>query len=697
MFFALRGKILFTPDFDRSDAFHLNASLKYYLWQTLHRNTLPFWTQQLQGGFPLLAEGQIGALYLPNLIFYRLLSFTDAYMLSLVGSLFVFSVGFYVLLTRQRISKPVAFLLALSASFSGFISFRWVHLNLVQTVSLFPFLFLSAQQAYFSSSIRSKLIHAFLIAQLIFAGHIQIAFIGLLSLVFWYWVLQMSCGKGFKLTLREFVRNVAPVIILGLLFALPQILPTLLLMQYAGRTMLSGYVFATSYSFPIKHILSFVTPFFYGNPQTHTYPMNLKQWGVFWENTPYIGEILSGIIAVSLTIAAIKKNSVIRLTAVYFILAAVFLTLAFGSNSPFYFIFDIPPFSLFRTPAKYLIPAAFFILWASAFLIDDIVRKVKNDLYLCLVYAALVANIFFLIRTAFSYHVFVDSSKLVASSAEITPLKTRDRYVTYGSNTAWNTYFINHGWEKQADINTYERFDSALFPNSNLMYGGECFDINTGGLRLRRIDTLNLLLSDFFSASSSSQTATVSAQRLLAVAGINTFISTVPLDGLPPVFTESRDKTGLYRYHSPQTMSGYYLPHRIDEAVYLDDFNLLYGEGKISTREAMVESLASQEFTGSPRVRVLRNFETDFSAAVSGNGKSFLVIGKNWYPEWRVTIDGKPVNPVKANLIHFGVIVPAGKHIVSAVYLPYAFYAGSVIAAISLITGLALLYLKGWK
>ena len=57
-FLLLRGKLLFTPDFDRSDAFHLNISLKYYLAQVLKQNQLPFWTNLLQGGFPFLPRGK---------------------------------------------------------------------------------------------------------------------------------------------------------------------------------------------------------------------------------------------------------------------------------------------------------------------------------------------------------------------------------------------------------------------------------------------------------------------------------------------------------------------------------------------------------------------------------------------------------------------------------------------------------------
>ena len=72
--FIFKDKLLFTPDYTSTDAFHFNTSLKYFLSENLKQNILPFWTDKLQNGFPLFAEGQTGALYLPNIIFLKLFS-----------------------------------------------------------------------------------------------------------------------------------------------------------------------------------------------------------------------------------------------------------------------------------------------------------------------------------------------------------------------------------------------------------------------------------------------------------------------------------------------------------------------------------------------------------------------------------------------------------------------------------------------
>lgn len=696
LFIVLRGKILFTPDFDRSDAFHFNVALKYYLWQSLHQNTLPFWTQQLQGGFPLLAEGQIGALFLPNLVLYRLFSFADAYMLSFVGSFFLFSLGFYLLLRQQGIRSILSLFLSLSAAFSGFITFRWVHFNIVQTVSLMPLLFLSAQYAYFRSGFKHKILHSFIIAELIFAGHIQISFIALFSLSLWYIALTWQGKKErWQAAWKGFATRVLPLLFLGFLFALPQILPTLLLMRYASRTNAAGYSFATDLSYPLNHLMSFITPYFYGNPQYHTYPLVLSKWGVFWENTPYIGELLSCLIFASIIVAAIKKGFSKNKGFIFLVLSAFLVLLAFGGNSPLYFIFDLPPFNLFRTPAKYLIPAAFFLLWGGAFYIDKTLSYINNRKVAVFIYGLILINTAILLKTAFSYHVFADAKMLLSKKAITFPLAKNDRYLTYGYSSAWSLYLGKHGWEKPQDVQQYLHLNSNLIPNTNFIYGGENFDINTGGLRFRRVDMINYLLANNFAEP--SQAATASAMKLLSVIGVNTLIATDPLTGIDKEMQPVKDEYGYLHYHIVQPQPGYYLPSKTYQAMFAEDFDAFFASGKIATDTAMVEGMPSSVFTGHPSVKVMHDSEKVFKGELTSDKRTFFVIAKNWYPEWNVTLDGRKVDPVKVNFIHMGIIVPPGRHIIEAVYVPFTLYAGFGIAFMALTAALLIAKFRGWK
>ena len=59
---------------------------------------------------------------------------------------------------------------------------------------------------------------------------------------------------------------------------------------------------------------------------------------------------------------------------------------------------------------------------------------------------------------------------------------------------------------------------------------------------------------------------------------------------------------------------------------------------------------------------------------------TFVVLRRNWYPEWFVEIDGKSTPSYQANLIHVGVLVPKGNHKVILSYKPIFFYQGIIIA-----------------
>jgi hypothetical protein len=184
--------------------------------------------------------------------------------------------------------------------------------------------------------------------------------------------------------------------------------------------------------------------------------------------------------------------------------------------------------------------------------------------------------------------------------------------------------------------------------------------------------------------------------NLLSITGINTFISTVPLDGLDTRYSVSKDSSGLYHYHAPQTFPGYYMPGIIHEAVFTEDFSNLYSGGKISTSEAIVEGHASGNFKQAA-VSVQKNTQWSFRATATSSAPSFFVIAKNWYPEWNVAVDGRRIEPIKTNLIHMGMVIPSGRHTITAEYIPYSFYLGILGAALALIGSVIFIRFKSWK
>ncbi len=57
---------------------------------------------------------------------------------------------------------------------------------------------------------------------------------------------------------------------------------------------------------------------------------------------------------------------------------------------------------------------------------------------------------------------------------------------------------------------------------------------------------------------------------------------------------------------------------------------------------------------------------------VEASNGGVLVLNDVWHPWWRATLDGAPVEILKANVIFRGVVVPAGRHTVRFTFHPFS-------------------------
>jgi len=132
-----------------------------------------------------------------------------------------------------------------------------------------------------------------------------------------------------------------------------------------------SYEFASSYSLPPHHFITFIVPEFFGSPINKTY------WGSsnFWELCGYVGilPLILGLIGI-----IFKKN---RYTLTFTALVLFTLLFSLGRYTPFFSIFYyyIPGFNMFRIPATFLYVYAFSVSilagFGSNFLINAISDK----------------------------------------------------------------------------------------------------------------------------------------------------------------------------------------------------------------------------------------------------------------------------------------------------------------------------------
>src|SRR3989338_48284 len=144
--FFPHSSIYITPDYGRSDSWHLSIANKFYYAQELKKNKIPIWNPHIGMGFPTLAEGQTGVFFLPNLILFRFLPFVYAYNLNIVLTFILAAFGTYLFCRSLSLNKLASTFGGLIFALGGFFVVHIPHLHLIQTAAILPWLFWSTNE-----------------------------------------------------------------------------------------------------------------------------------------------------------------------------------------------------------------------------------------------------------------------------------------------------------------------------------------------------------------------------------------------------------------------------------------------------------------------------------------------------------------------------------------------------------------------
>jgi len=84
------------------------------------------------------------------------------------------------------------------------------------------------------------------------------------------------------------------------------------------------------------------------------------------------------------------------------------------------------------------------------------------------------------------------------------------------------------------------------------------------------------------------------------------------------------------------------------------------------------ETAGAPEAAGAGTARILRYQNTDIAIEADAPGGGFVVLNDVWHPCLRATVDDKPAEILKANVLFRAVVVPPGKHVVRFTFHPFA-------------------------
>src|SRR3989344_5048058 len=370
---TLTGQEIFaTPDFGGSDIFDAEYPTKYFLSESLKHGRLPLFTSKIATGFPQM--GTITGSFNPiNLILFKFLPMPQAYNLGFALIFLTSSIFTFLFCRALNLSKIASLLAAISFSFSGIFATQIVHFTVIQTLSFFP-LELYLAEIYIQNRKKYLLpLFSLAIGLQILSGFYQVVLYSLIFLAVYIFV------RIFFIDERRFGRwtqilILAACVLAGFLLAAVQLLPSWEFTQISTRAGGVSREELKLFPYPIKHLITFIWPYLLGDPRLGTYPKFSKDWGIFWENTGYLG-ILPLIFAFGAIILGFRKNKYIQLFA---ILAAISLVLMLGKNSPTFFLFQIPPLSFFRVPSRWIMFLVFALAILSAFGFDKLREKLET-------------------------------------------------------------------------------------------------------------------------------------------------------------------------------------------------------------------------------------------------------------------------------------------------------------------------------
>ncbi|MEI8345158.1 MAG: hypothetical protein WCG06_03700, partial [Candidatus Omnitrophota bacterium] len=285
---------------------------QYYPWmqyyaKCLQEGRLPYWTDLIANGFPLVAEGQTAAYYLLHLIAYRILPFFEAYTWLIPLHIVLGGVGVYIYGQRIGLRKEGSALAAVIFSFASSYGGCFYTTAALRTLTWLPYLMIAQLKLSQEKGKRLFLwicLAGFFISQMWTGGFPQLAayaMVYLLILVF------------FQTSRLRTLWATAASAITGFVLASPQIFATWELTRVSTRISQDAS-FALWGSVSPPAFIALVYP----------------QWGALLRLSFYIGLVPLALLCLG---AFLKKTRVIK---AHWILVGIFVLLALGKYNPVY-------------------------------------------------------------------------------------------------------------------------------------------------------------------------------------------------------------------------------------------------------------------------------------------------------------------------------------------------------------------------
>ncbi len=309
--------------------------LENYVWKTFLRQSiaageLPLWNPYLFTGAPFLAAGQHSALYPLSIVFY-VLPLPLAYGVFTWLQFGLAGLGMYMFGRSLRLSHQASLFAGLAFQFSGFYVVSVVFTMIIAAASWLPWLLACIEIVVRKQEEKGDVAYSpvpyviggsIALGLQVLAGHPEIIVITLLAAGFYaggrlliLWRRLGRLGRPLRLAVWLLV-----MVLLGLALGAVQLVPLYELVSTSFRQGSASYADVVGWAWPVRQIITFVLPDFFGNPSHHGWfdpwqggwrmagpnAYGLPVRDVFWGIKNYVeGGNYLGIITLALAVVAV--------------------------------------------------------------------------------------------------------------------------------------------------------------------------------------------------------------------------------------------------------------------------------------------------------------------------------------------------------------------------------------------------------
>lgn len=364
-----------------SDLVLQNVHWKEFIRQSLSAGEIPLWNPHQFSGIPFLAAGQQSAFYPLGMLFY-ILPLATAYGWFMVLNLGVAGALMYGFGLNVGMNRLGAIIAGVTYQLCGFFIASAVHPMIIGAAVWLPLMLWMVEWIVSGKRLFNRrasalyvVIGGIAIACNIFAGHIEMTLYSLLitgyysaGRLIWEWI------KGNR---RESVISAMWLLGmagLGLGLGAIQIIPLYEFVNTNWRAERANLETVLGYAHPMRDLLLFLMPNFFGNPTHHSYfdiftgqtvseltnlagmPITTIDWGIknYVEGAMYVGIfplILAGIAVLDMLRNRRTDKPPYRIVVV--LLAIIALTFMFGLPT-YALIFALPGFNQLNTPFRWV-------------------------------------------------------------------------------------------------------------------------------------------------------------------------------------------------------------------------------------------------------------------------------------------------------------------------------------------------------